>query len=241
MFKARKECETKIYKVMDILDPSGQNSAWYKKKFAKMNDKQFIEFFKQDFSIKFQFKLFEIEPKMDKISAALDYIDVPMMEKVNMPFLYRNKEGVPVKSDEALVVYTQVKRVKQFISKKNSNSTDITTRNMKDGLLLSVDKNGNTSDREFESLAVMGLNKTIKELATYRADSMNAKNEFYSNINLEGMVRMSDVDVKTADSLARNNLNVYLIGAGINSNLVNEGNYTPRTLSLKTSRTVREG
>lgn len=241
MFKARKEIETKIYKVMDILDPTQQNSSWYKKKFAKMNDKEFIDFFKQDFSLKFQFKLFEIEPKIDKISDALDAINVPMMEKVNMPFLYRNKDGVPVKSDEALVVYTHVKRVKQFISKKNSNSTDITTRNMKDGLLLSVDKNGNTSDREFESLAVMGLKNTIKELATYRADSMNAKNEFYTNINMEGMVRMSDVDVKTADSLARNNLNVYLIGAGINSNLVNEGNYTPRTLSLKQSRTTREG
>ena len=240
MFKKRKEVEELVYKVMDILDPTQQNSQFYKAKFAKMNDKQFIKFFSQDFPLKFQIRLFEIEPTMKQISDALDYIHIPMIEQMNLPFEYRSKDGTPVKSDDALILYVPIRKVKQFLSKKNSMSTNISNRDMKSCLLQTVDKNGNTSDREMESLAVMGLDASMKELATYRADSMNAKDEFYSMINTTGMVRQSDVDVETSDSLARNELNVYLLGAGLNSNLINEGNYLRHTLTSRGRKTERE-
>ena len=233
MFKKRKECEEIVYKVMDILDPSGENSSFYKKKFAKLNDKEFIKFFEQDFPLKFQIKLFEIEPNMDQIDKALKFIGVPMMEKINMPFLYENKDGVPVKSEDTLTVYVSLKKMKQFVSKKNSNSTNISSRDMKSGLLISIDKNGNTSDREFEALAVLSADKTMKELSTFRADAMEAKSEFYSIINTTGIVRLDDVKLDTKDSLARNYLNVWLLGAGINSNLINDGDYIPRTIDDK--------
>ena len=240
MFKKRKEVEEMVYKVMDLLDPTKQNSQFYKAKFAKMNDKQFMNFFSQDFPLKFQTRLFEIEPSMKQISDTLDYIHVPMIEQMNLPFEYRAKDGTPVKSDDALILYVPIRKVKQFLSKKNSMSTNISNRDMKSGLLQTVDKNGNTSDREMESLAVMGLDASMKELATYRADSMNAKDEFYSMINTTGMVRQSDVDVETSDSLARNELNVYLLGAALNSNLINEGNYLRHTLTNKGRKTERE-
>lgn len=240
MFKKRKEVEELVYKVMDILDPTQQNSQFYKAKFAKMNDKQFIKFFSQDFPLKFQIRLFEIEPTMKQISDALDYIHIPMIEQMNLPFEYRSKDSTPVKSDDALILYVPIRKVKQFLSKKNSMSTNISNRDMKSGLLQTVDKNGNTSDREMESLAVMGLDASMKELATYRADSMNAKDEFYSMINTTGMVRQSDVDVETSDSLARNELNVYLLGAALNSNLINEGNYLRHTLTSRGRKTERE-
>ena len=240
MFKKRKEVEELVYKVMDILDPTQQNSQFYKAKFAKMNDKQFIKFFSQDFPLKFQIRLFEIEPTMKQISDALDYIHIPMIEQMNLPFEYSSFVCIPVKSDDALILYVPIRKVKQFLSKKNSMSTNISNRDMKSGLLQTVDKNGNTSDREMESLAVMGLDASMKELATYRADSMNAKDEFYSMINTTGMVRQSDVDVETSDSLARNELNVYLLGAALNSNLINEGNYLRHTLTSRGRKTERE-
>lgn len=240
MFKKRQEVELLIYKVLDTLDPTGQNSQFYKNKFAKMNDKDFLDFFKQDFTIKFQTKLFEIEPSIGQIHKALSILGVPMDEKVNMPFLYRNKDGVPVKSKDALVVYVPIKKMKQFISKKNSMSTNISKRDMKTGLLLDVDKNGNTSDREMESLAVMGLDETMKEFSTYRADAMNAKNEFYNTIGTTGMVYQKDINVSQDDSLARNELNVFLLGSALNSNLINEGDYLLYTLKNKQRKTERE-
>lgn len=240
MFKKRQEVELLIYKVLDTLDPTGQNSQFYKSKFAKMSDKDFLDFFKQDFTVKFQTKLFEIEPKIGQIYKALQILNVPMDEKINMPFLYRNKDGVPVKSQDALVVYVPIKKMKQFLSKKNSMSTNISKRDMKTGLLLDVDKNGNTSDREMESLAVMGLDETMKELSTYRADSMNAKTEFYNTIGTTGMVYQKDIKVTQDDSLARNELNVFLLGSGLNSNLINEGDYLLYTLKNKQRKTIRE-
>ena len=240
MNKARKQCEELICKVMDKLDPTEQNSEFWKKKFARMNDKQFHDFFKQDFPLKFQMKIFEIEPKMEQIVAALKIINVPLMENISLGFLYKNEKGEPVETiNEALVVYSNMKKVKQFIAKKNSMSTNISKRDMKSGFLLDVDKNGNTSSREMECLAVMGCDETIRELSTYRADAMDAKSRFYNQINTTGMVSQKDVEVTKDDSLARNLLNSYLLGAHINSNLVNEEDYLPITLSQRSRKTQR--
>lgn len=240
MFKKRQEVEEWIYTFLDKLDPTEQNSQFYKAKFAKMSDTAFLAFMKQHFPIKFQTKVFEVEPTMKQIADALKYINVPITEKMHIPFEYKNKDGVSVMSEDAVVIYSPVKKMKQFLSKKNSMSTNINNRNMRDGLLLAVDKNGNTTDREMEALAVMGLDNTIKELSTYRADSMDAKNKFYSVINNKGMVMQNEVDVETPDSLARNALNVYFLGAGLNSNLINEGHMLYHTSKNKQRKTIRQ-
>ena len=228
--KSRLKVEEKIYKVMDILDTTGQNTEYYKTKFASMSDKEFYEFFDQDFPLKFQTKVFEIDPKITQITKALDTIGVPVEEKVTMPFLYKNKDGVPVKTQPVLVVYLPLKRLKQMVIKKTGFSVDISKRDYRTGLLIDTDKNGNSTDREFESLAVLGLDNTMKELATVRADAMSAKSEFYNQINTTGMVSLKDVHVKNSDSIARNLISAYLLGAHIQSNLINTDYLLPRTI-----------
>lgn len=228
--KSRLKVEEKIYKVMDILDTTGQNTEYYKTKFASMSDKEFYEFFDQDFPLKFQTKVFEIDPKITQITKALDTIGVPVEEKVTMPFLYKNKDGVPVKTQPVLVVYLPLKRLKQMVIKKTGFSVDISKRDYRTGLLIDTDKNGNSTDREFESLAVLGLDNTMKELATVRADAMGAKSEFYNQINTTGMVSLKDVDIKNSDSIARNLISAYLLGAHIQSNLINTDYLLPRTI-----------
>ena len=57
--KIRPKVEERIYKIFRVLDPTGQNTEYYKKKFMKMNDKEFFEFFNQDFPLKFQTKVFK--------------------------------------------------------------------------------------------------------------------------------------------------------------------------------------
>lgn len=232
--KARSKCEKLIYDCMNKLDPTGQNAEWYKKKFAKMSDSEFKKFFEQDFPLKFQTKVFEIDPRIEDIISVLENIlHVPVSEELNMPFLYRNKDGVAVKTKPALVVYLPLKRLKQMVQKKQGFSVNIAKRDYRTGLLIDTDKNGNSTDREFESMVVYGMDETIHELSTYRADAMNAKSKFYADINTKGMVYQRDIDVEDDDSIARNLISAYLLGCHINSNLVNQDLFLPRTLKKK--------
>lgn len=232
--QARQKVEARIYKVMDKLDSTGQNTEYYKKKFGSMNDKQFYDFFKQDFPLKFQTKVFEIDPKIEDIIDALESIlKVPVTEEITLPFLYTNRDGKPVKSKKVLVVYLPLKRMKQMVQKKTGYSVNIAKRDYRTGLLIDTDKNGNSTDREFESLVIYGLNKTLRELSSFRADAMDAKSKFYAEINAKGMVSQTEVELEKEDSIARNLISSYLLGCHFNSNLINTDCYLPRTLKRK--------
>lgn len=136
----RQKAEELIYKVMDTLDKEGYNSSYYKTLFAKMSDTQFMEFCKRNLPFRFHTKPFVIEPKMYDIEDALKILGVPLLEKVALPYLYVDKNGNPVWSKECMVIYIHVKKMKQFITKKNSTPTGIDNRDMKSGLLVSFDK-----------------------------------------------------------------------------------------------------
>lgn len=228
-----------ILDTMSILDKSGVNTEYYKEKLSSMSDAQFYKFASLNFPYRFQYTPFKVEPKMDDAKEACDYLGVPLFEKVRLPYYYKNKDGVPVNSKECLVGYIIHKRVQQFISKKNSMSTDISSRDMKTGLLTSHDKNGKSSDREIESMAVLGLENTMKEFSRHKADSMKAKNAMYNMINTTGDVNLADVPVDPDDSLSKNLMNVYLLGAMINSNMLNQDYYLPYTLKQKKKQIVR--
>lgn len=231
--KQREEIEKLVISSMDVLDKSKTNSDYYKDLFSKMSDAQFEKFIAKRFPFKFHYRPSVVEPSMDDVTKALDFIGVPLMEKVYEPNVYINKDGVPVNTKEALVVYIHHKPVQQFITKKNKWSMDTSNRDMKTGRLVGADKGAVTSDREFESMAVQGMDKTMREFYTIKADSMNAKNLANNIIGSTGMLRLDDVPIDRDDSLSKNLMNVYMIGAHLNSNLLNEGNYTPYTLSRR--------
>ena len=239
MNKQRLESEKLIYKVMDTLDPSGANTEYWKKEFADMSDEQFKKYISSEFPFYFQTGAFK-EPSMKQISDALDIINTPLLEPIYMPFKYVDKDGNPMRTKEGLVIYIHVKRMKQLLTKKNGMSIDTKARDMRTGLLTGVDKNGKESDREFESLAVSGLTATMKELSRPRADSMQDKSIMNSQIKTMGQVRLSDMPDDPADSLSKNLLSVYFLGAGLYSNLVNIDYMTPYTLKQKNMRVDRE-
>ena len=234
----RKKVEKLIYDTYNEVDPSGANAEYYKNIFSTMTDEDFIKFFNRRLPLRFNHELFKIEPKMHQIFAAFKVIDKPLLEKVKEPYLYVNDEGVPVETYECLVVYMHLKRMKQMIAKKNSTAIEINNRDMKTGLLLGDDKGGKESDREFESLVIMGLDYTVDEFSRIRADAMKAKAEAYSIINSKGILYDSDVKIDKDDSLSNNMLNVYLIGANIKTNLIDEDYMTPLTIKNKKSSMI---
>ena len=235
----RLKAERLIYEVMDILDKSGRNTDFWKEEFSKMSDAQFKSYISNDFPFYFQTGAFK-EPSMKQIVQALDKINVPLLERLYMPYKYKDKNGRPMKTKECLVVYLPIKRMKQLLTKKNGMSISTKTRDMKTGLLTGVDKNGKESDREFESLAICGLDNSIKEFSRSRADSMEDKSVMNNTINNLGQVYLKDLPDDPTDSLSKNLLSTYFIGAQLYTNLVNEDYMTPYTMSLKNKKIERE-
>lgn len=234
MNKQRLEAEKTVYKVMDILDPSGENTDFWKEKFSKMSDDAFKKYISNDFPFYFQTKAFQ-KYDMDMIYKALDSIGVPLLEEIYVPFDYKDENGRPMKSHECLVVYLPIKRMKQLLTKKNGMSIYSNTRDIS-GLLSSVDKNAKESDREFESLAIFGFENTMKELSKPRADSMADKSVMNSTISTLGQVSLSELPDDPTDSLSKNLLSTYFIGAQLYTNIVNEEYYLPHTLKLKADK-----
>lgn len=229
----RKQAEKLIYDTFDAVDKTGTNTEYYKELFASMTDDQFYKFAQRRLPFRMIQELFKIEPTMSDIFEAFKVLDKPLIEKLKLPYLYKNKDGVPVESKDCLVLYIHLKRMKQMLSKKTNTAMEIANRDMKTGLLVSDDKGGKESDREFEALAAMGLEYTIDEFSRPKADGMKAKSQMYNAISSKGFVSEKDISTDKSDSLAKNMLNVYLLGCNIHSNLVDEDYMTPLTLKNK--------
>ena len=225
----RQKAEELIYKVLDAADTTGTNSDYYKNLFSTMSDKDFEEFCKRRLPFRFHTKAFAIEPKMYEIIDACKVLDKPLLEKVKLPYVYE-KDGVPIETQECAVLYIHLKRMKQMLTKKNHTSINTEKRDMKTGLLTSDDKGGKETDREFESLATMGLDYTMDEFARPKADAMGAMAQMSSEILAKGYVSDEDITVENNDSLGKNLMNAYLIGAHLHSNLIDQDYYTPYTL-----------
>ena len=120
-----------------------------------------------------------------------------------------------------------------MLTKKNHTSINTDKRDMKTGLLTGEDKGGKETDREFESLATMGLDYTMDEFARAKADAMNAASQMSSEILNKGYVTDAELNVSKTDSLGKNLLNAYLIGSHIHSNLIDTDYMTPYTAKNK--------
>lgn len=236
MNQKRQQAEELIYKVYDTVDPSKTNSDYYRKIFATMTDKDFENFCKRRLPFRFHNAVFKVEPKMYDIIDAFKVLDKPLLEKVKLPFVYKNSKGEPVETQECMVLYIHLKRMKQMITKKNNTAMNIDKRDMKTGRLMGEDKGGQETDKEFESLATMGLDWTMDEFARPKADAMSGMAQMSNAILANGFVSDKDLQIPNDDSLGKNMLNAYLLGAHIASNLVDIDYMTPYTAKNRAPR-----
>ena len=236
MNQKRQQAEELIYKIYDTVDPSKTNSDYYRKIFATMTDKDFEEFCKRRLPFRFHNSVFKVEPKMYDIIDAFKVLDKPLLEKVKLPYVYKNAKGEPVETQECMVIYIHLKRMKQMLTKKNNTAMNIEDRDMKTGRLIGKDKGGQETDKEFESLATMGLDWTMDEFARPKADAMSAITQMSNAILANGFVSDKDLQIPSDDSLGKNMLNAYLLGAHIASNLVDIDYMTPYTAKNRAPR-----
>ena len=179
---------------------------------------------------------------MYEIDKAFKVLNVPLYEEVNLPYLYKDSKGRPIRSKSAMIVYLHIKRMKQMLSKKNSISLSIAERDMHTGLLTGHSKTAKTSDREEEVFAILGLDANMDEFSRIRADAMQSKEQMYSTIATTGMIKAGEIIPEKDESLAKRMLYVYMLGANVCTNLIGEDNgyINPHTLKNKKQQLERQ-
>ena len=95
----RKDIEDLVYKVFDALDPSGMNTAKYKRILTAMSEEEFAKWLKEfleDSNEQFCYDLVEFQTKLDfnTVEKAAKVLDVPLMEYLYLPHLTRDPNNV---------------------------------------------------------------------------------------------------------------------------------------------------
>lgn len=214
----RKEVENKIYKTFDLMDPSGINSSKYKKLFSKMNDKQFLDYFKSmknDYNRNFYMEV-DLYGKnnvtLSAIEKAANFLKLPLEEKIYIK--HKSSDGSIIESRfKVPVMYLHLKRLQQILSKKMRLSTETTgagVRSRLTGVVNSTHSTGRVSDGDTVALISVadlgnesilnnpnikddGLAKSaiLSELLGARADDMSRKLDMGRDISLFGNTRQS--------------------------------------------------
>lgn len=228
----RKEFMEYLCKVMDILDPSGENSKLYHNLFDKMSDKEFdsyIREFFEDEKANFYLEVVEFERDLtlDNIIKCSEFMKVPLLERVAIPYLNYDKDNVTVTPYPVPVGWIHEKRMQQTLLKKNAGSIEIKNRNPKTGQVTNEDKNARNSDVETFSLIALEADEALKEFMGPRADNMKSKNEMYNLISKNGFVALEDLSNDPEDKVAINTLDVYFTMQGLRTNIVSPMDLIP--------------
>lgn len=231
----RKEMEELIYNFFDLFDPTGRNTEYYRNKFNNMDDGQFDKYFKLLFEQDDPYLTatmvdYENPLKIENIEKAAKFLDVPLFEKVVLPYASTDPNNPIITKHECLVGYLNIKRLQQINFKKLGLSTDISERNMITGQVSGHDKNSRNSDQETIALLTVGANTALKELMSMRADDMVMKAEMNKAIARDGYVAMNDLTDKLSNKTTLNSAAVFFIGAGLMTDLVMNDYFLPKTI-----------
>ena len=72
-------------------------------------------------------------------------------------------------------------------------------------------------------LASLGMENTLRELNGPRADDLAMKNQMLHDIALNGYTRLEDMEDNPDNKTTLNTVNVFLLGMGLQSDLVTKG------------------
>lgn len=172
----RKAIEQELYKVLDRITFSTDNSDRYKAVFAKMSDKEFNQFFKDIKDGKRKLALFI--PHLGKSK-----MDVPTIMKVAgeygldyFGYISQEVDGIKVRSDQrVMVLKTPLKRVAQTVDAKTSVSEGSRLDSMT-GQVTGDSKSASISAVELSVLADIGLERVATELAVVAGGDLGSYN-----------------------------------------------------------------
>ncbi len=245
----RKEVEDLVYTFMDMFDPSGKSRNIWKEQFdAHPDDKDFVNFIRSILNDEQRYFSPEIaafdkerQPKLSNYKKIADFIGVPLEEYVVLP--YMNTDTGTSKEittpTPVPVGYLHMKRMQQIVRKKNKLTLEADKRDQRTGQVIAEDKGGRLSDADMYSLVTIGAEPVLKEFYGPRADSEEAREKMYKSMR-EGtrLPRLSDLPDKKSDKVALNTLNVYIMGAGLMSDVIRKDYVLPITVKDMTKNKI---
>lgn len=220
---------------MNCLDPSGKNAREWENKFKSMNDADLLKFIKELSKPDVNFYL-EIapfggsDPDLRKIEEALLINNSQCEEYV----YFRDRltsDGSMTRSVDRVPVFTiHIRRLQQIATKKNNFTYGINKRNALINQVTGEDKVARNSDSESYALIIQGAENTLKELMGPRADGGRSKVSMYRQISEQGYTRLDQLDNDNTQKSTLRLLDVYLMSAGLKSDLLGPGLVLVQTL-----------
>lgn len=252
--KNRKKVEELVISTLSKLETGGMNAEKYKKLFKSMSDKQFLDFFKKikeepNSHLYVETDLYnKNKVTMDSIENAAKHIGVPLEEYVYIR--HKSGDGKPIRSKfKVPVLYIHMKRMQQLLSKKVRTNVDITSGNVRSritGSLDSSNKTGRFTDSDTQILISVTSETGIKnedgsttspilfELLQARADNNSARSALLQQISFLGetnlpliLQQMTKNGTQSIElGQASRTMDIYYLGAGLQTNLVNRSYLT---------------
>ena len=192
----RKTAEDKIYKTIDLIDPSNTNSKRYKSIFSKMSDGDFNNFMKDLKENKR--KLFIYAPnmklnlKVNDLLKAADSLGIKLFEKIKIWDNIGKRYFLTPK--EYLILPLPVRRVKQFLMDKMSIPESDKKLDLYTGQVVQPDKGSSVSTTGMTTMTSKGLHKTVVELMTIRGGNPEAYAQMSASLVETGSAFVSDSD-----------------------------------------------
>lgn len=234
MTEKRKKIEDLVYSVMSAMDPTGTNTAKYKKMFQTMSDKEFtvwIEKFLADDKSNFRFDIEEFgDPnrvlKYENIEKAAKILKINLMEYVYLPHLSSNPNR-PIRTKQPVIVgYLNIKRTQQLATKKTGLSLSDMDRDDMTGATRGESKGGTSTGVENEFLAGVGGDELLSEFCGARADNTAEYDKMLSQISETGSVRLEDIKTSVYDKPTLLQADIWLMAMGLKTDLVSESYYS---------------
>lgn len=221
----RKKFMDHLTRVMNLLDPTGQNARNYHDKLDKMSDAQFDKWARAFFEnerANFYLEIVEYERDLtiEQIEKCAEYMKVPLFERVAIPYLTHDRNHVVITPEPVPVGYTHQKRMPQTLLKKSAGSIKIDKRNPLTGQVTGEDKNARNTDTETYSLIAVGAENALREMMGPRADDMKAKTQMYAQIAKKGYVSLEELDNDPKNKTALNTFDTYFAYQMFLTNLV---------------------
>lgn len=221
----RKEIENRLFTVMSILDPSGVNERFYREEYKGMSDREFEALymeFDRDPKLNYYLEIVEFERdlKIEYIEKCAEYLNIPLMEYVALPYINNSKDNAVITPYPVPVGYINMKRMQQTLLKKTHGSINIDKRNPKTGQVIGDDKGARNSDCDTYSLLAHGAMYALKEFMGFRSDDMESKREAYNYINQNGYVSLEDLSNDPMNRVSLRTLHTHFLMQGIMTNIM---------------------